>query len=259
VAWGGGNSEQVRRHATEAAALAPDVILVTGSTALAALLQATRTVPIVFVNITDPVGGGYVRSLSRPGGNATGFVQYEYSLSAKWLELLKQIAPQVTRALVFRDPAITSGIGQFAVVQSVASSVGIDVSPANVQDVGEIESVIAEIARAGQGGMILTGSALALPRSGLITRLAIQHKLPLICVRRHFAETGCLVSYGPDIREQYRRAAGYIDRILKGEKPADLPVQVPTRYELIVNLKTAKAIGLTVPPAVLARADEVIE
>jgi putative tryptophan/tyrosine transport system substrate-binding protein len=258
VRWGDANPERIRHHAAELAALAPDVILVTGATPLAALLQATRTVPIVFVNIADPVGGGFVRSLSRPGGNATGFIQYEYSLSAKWLELLKEIAPGVTRALVFRDPAI-AGIGQFAVIQSVASSVGIEVSPANLQDVGEIESSIAETARAGQGGVILTGSALTISRSGLITRLAIQYKLPLICIRRYFAENGCLISYGPDVRDQYGRAAGYIDRILKGEKPADLPVQVPTRYELVVNLKTAKALGLTVPPSVLARADEVIE
>jgi putative tryptophan/tyrosine transport system substrate-binding protein len=258
VRWGDANPERIRHNAAELAALAPDVILVTGATPLAALLQATRTVPIVFVNIADPVGGGFVRSLSRPGGNATGFIQYEYSLSAKWLELLKEIAPGVTRALVFRDPAI-AGIGQFAVIQSVASSVGIEVSPANLQDVGEIESSIAETVRAGQGGVILTGSALTISRSGLINRLAIQHKLPLICIRRYFAESGCLISYGPDVRDQYGRAAGYIDRILKGEKPADLPVQVPTRYELVVNLKTAKALGLTVPPSVLARADEVIE
>jgi putative ABC transport system substrate-binding protein len=259
VRWGDANPERIRHHAAELAALAPDVILVTGATPLAALLQATRTVPIVFVNIADPVGGGFVRSLSRPGGNATGFIQFEYSLSAKWLELLKEIAPGVTRALVFRDPAITAGIGQFAVIQSVASSVGIEVSPANLQDVGEIESSIAETARAGQGGVILTGGPLTISRSGLITRLAIQHKLPLICIRRYFAESGCLVSYGPDVRDQYRRAAGYVDRILKGEKPADLPVQAPTKYELVINLKTAKTLGLVMPPSVLARADEVIE
>jgi putative ABC transport system substrate-binding protein len=259
VRWGGGNPERNRRNAADIAALAPDVIVVNGTSALAPLLRATRSVPIVFVNIIDPVGGGFVRRQSRPGGNATGFVQFEYSLSAKWLELLKEIDPRVMRALVFRDPTITSGVGQFAVIQSVASSVGIEVIPVNVEDVNEIESSVEELARSDQGGLILAGSAFAVPRIGLITRLAIRYKLPLISARRYLAENGALISYGPDYLDQYRRAATYVDRILKGEKPADLPVQAPTKYELIVNLKTAKAIGLTVPPTLLARADEVIE
>ena len=259
VHWSAGDPARTRRHAAELVALAPDVIMVTGGGALAVLLQATRTVPVVFVNITDPVGAGFVRSLSRPGGNATGFVQSEYSLSGKWLELLKEIAPAVTRAAVFRDPAIVSGIGQFAVIQSVASSIGIEVSPISLQNAAEIESSITDLVHAGNGGLILTASALAVRHSGLIIGLAARHKLPMVCFRRRYVDAGGLISYGPDVLDQYRRAAGYVDRILKGEKPADLPVQVPTRYELVVNLKTAKAMGLTLPPSVLARADEVIE
>jgi putative tryptophan/tyrosine transport system substrate-binding protein len=224
------------------------------------LLQATRTVPIVFVAVADPVGAGFVKSLARPGGNATGFIQFEYTLSGKWLELLKQIAPSVTRVAVLRDAAITSGIGQFAVIQSVAPSVvGVEVSAINVRDAGEIEGEIADFARTSNGGLILTASALANTHRDLIIALAARHKLPAIYHRRHFVASGGLISYGYDLFDQCRRAAGYVDRILKGEKPADLPVQAPTKYELVINLKTAKSLGLDVPPTLLARADEVIE
>ena len=223
------------------------------------LLQATRTVPIVFVNVADPVGAGFVDSLSRPGGNATGFMQFEYSLSAKWLELLKQIAPGVTRAAVLRDAALTSGTGQFAVIQSVASSVGVEVSPVNVRDAGEIERAVAAFARSPNGGLVVTSSALVVRHRELIVGLAARHKLPAVYYRRLFVDDGGLVSYGYDLLDQFRRAAGYVDRILKGEKPADLPVQAPTKYDLVINLKTAKALGLDVPPTLLARADEVIE
>ena len=215
--------------------------------------------PIVFVNVADPVGAGFVDSLARPGGNATGFMQFEYGLSGKWLELLKEIAPGVTRAAVLRDPALTAGIGQFAAIQSVAPSLGVEVSPVNVRDAGEIERAVAAFARAPNGGLIVTASALALRHRELIIALAARHKLPAVYYRRYFVTDGGLISYGPDLVDQYRRAAGYVDRILKGEKPADLPVQAPTKYELVINLKTAKALGLTVPPSLLARADEVIE
>ena len=257
--WGAGDADNIRKYAAELAALAPDVILATGTAAMAPLLQATRTVPIVFVNVADPVGAGFVDSLARPGGNATGFMQFEYSLSGKWLELLKQIAPGVTRAAVLRDPAITAGIGQFAVIQSVAPSVGVEVSPVNVRDAGEIERAVAAFARSSNGGLIVTASALAVVHRDLIIALAARHKLPAVYYRRYFVTGGGLISYGPDLVDQYRRAAGYVDRILKGEKPADLPVQAPTKYELVINLKTAKALGLDVPPTLLARADEVIE
>ena len=240
-------------------ALAPDVILAAGSSTVAPLLQATRTVPIVFAIVPDPVGAGFVDSLARPGGNATGFMQFEYGLSGKWLELLKEIAPGVTRAAVLRDPAITAGIGQFAVIQSVAPSVGVEVSPVNVRDAGEIERAITAFARAPNGGLIVTASALATVHRDLIITLAARHKLPAVYSNALFVAAGGLISYGPDFVDQYRRAAGYVDRILKGEKPADLPVQAPTKYELVINLKTAKALGLTVPPSLLARADEVIE
>jgi ABC-type uncharacterized transport system substrate-binding protein len=223
------------------------------------LLQATRTVPIVFVNVADPVGAGFVDSLSRPGGNTTGFMQVEYGLSGKWLELLKQIVPGVMRAAVLRDPAITSGIGQFAVIQSVAPSVGVEVSAINVRDAGEIERAVAAFARSSNGGLIVTASALSVSHRELIIALAARHKLPAVYYRRYFVTSGGLISYGYDIVDHFRRAAGYIDRILKGEKPADLPVQAPTKYELVINLKTAKALGLDVPTTVLARADEVIE
>jgi putative ABC transport system substrate-binding protein len=226
---------------------------------LAPLLQATRSVPIVFVSVADPVGAGFVESMARPGGNATGFIQFEYSLSGKWLELLKEIAPGVTRALVLRDPDITAGIGQFAVIQSVASSIGVDVGPVNLRDAGEIERAVAAFARSANGGLVATASALSLVHSELILTLAARHKLPAMYPRRSFVVAGGLISYGFDALGQVERAAGYVDRILKGAKPADLPVQAPTKYELVLNLKTAKALGLTVPPSMLARADEVIE
>ena len=242
--WGGGDADTTRRHAAELAALAPDVILASGASTMPPLLQATRTVPIVFVNVADPVGAGFVDSLSRPGGNATGFMQFEYSLSGKWLELLKQIAPSVTRAAVLRDPALTAGIGQFAIIQSVASSVGVEVSAINLRDAPEIERGVTAFARSANGGLIVTASALSLRHRDLIIALAARHKLPAVYYRRYYVASGGLVSYGYDIVDQYRRAAGYVDRILKGEKPADLPVQAPTKYELVINLKTAKALGL---------------
>jgi putative ABC transport system substrate-binding protein len=257
--WPTGDAEKTRKYAAELIALAPDVILAVGAANMTALLQATRTVPIVFVAVADPVGAGYVDSLSRPGGNATGFMLFDYGLSAKWLELLKQIAPSVTRAAVLRDPAITSGIGQFAVIQSVAASVGVEVSPVDVRDAPEIERGVAAFARSGNGGLIVTGSTLSLVHRELIIALAARHRLPAIYFQRAFVTGGGLISYGPDPVDQYRRAASYVDRILKGEKPADLPVQAPTRYELVLNLKTAKALGLDVPATVLARADGVIE
>jgi putative tryptophan/tyrosine transport system substrate-binding protein len=223
------------------------------------LLQATRTVPVVFVSVADPVGAGFVDSLAKPGSNATGFIQFEYSLSAKWLELLKEIAPRVTRVAVLRDPAITSGIGQFAVIQLVASSLGVEVSAVNVRDAGEIERAVAAFARSPNGGLILTASALSVVHRELIVALAARHKLPAVYYRRYFVTSGGLISYGFDLIDQFRRAAGYVDRILKGEKPADLPVQAPNKYELVINLKTAKALGIEVSPMLLARADEVIE
>jgi putative ABC transport system substrate-binding protein len=257
--WSAANADNVRKYAAELAALAPDVILAGGTGTVGPLLQATHTVPIVFVGVADPVGAGFVNSLSRPGGNATGFMQFEYSLSAKWLELLKQIAPGLTRAAVLRDAAATGGIGQFAVIQSVASSVGVEVSPVSVRDAGEIERAVTAFARSSNSGLIVTASGLATIHRKLIIGLAARHKLPAVYPRRLFVTDGGLISYGADRLDQYRRAAGYVDRILKGAKPADLPVQAPTRYELVINLKTAKALGLTVPPIVLARADEVIE
>src|SRR5436190_3618894 len=226
---------------------------------LAALLQATRMVPIVFVNVADPVGAGFVDSLGRPGGNVTGFMQFEYSLSGKWLELLKQVAPSVTRAAVLRDPALTSGIGQFAVIQSVAPAVGVDVIPVNVRDAGEIERAVTAFARTSNGGLVVTSSALTVRHRDLIIALAARHKLPAVYYRRYYAASGGLISYGYDLFHQYRRAAGYVDRILKGDKPAELPVQAPTKYELVINLRTAKALSLSVPDMLLARADEVIE
>src|SRR6266511_798596 len=257
--WGLGQADTIRRQAAELAALAPDVVLSSGTASLAQLMQATHTVPIVFVNVSDPVGGGFVDSLSRPGGNATGFMQFEYDLSGKWLELLKQIAPNVTRAAVLRDPALPSGIGQFAVIQSVAPSIKVEVRPVSVRDAAEIERALAAFARSPNGGLIVTSSALTVRHRELIIALAARHKLPAVYYRRYFVATGGLISYGYDTVDQYRRAAGYVDRILKGEKPADLPVQAPTKYELVINLKTAKALGLDVPATVLARADEVIE
>jgi putative tryptophan/tyrosine transport system substrate-binding protein len=256
--FGAGNANNIRRYSAELVSLAPDVILVAGN-AVEQLLQATRAVPIVFVIVPDPVGAGYVDNLSRPGGNVTGFMQFEYSLTAKWLELLKQISPGVTRAAVLRESALPAGIGQFAVIQYVALSVGVEVSPVNVRDAPEIERAIAAFARQPNGGLIITASALAAVHRDLIATLAARHKLPAVYSQRHFVAGGGLISYGADFIDQHRQAAGYVDRILKGEKPADLPVQAPTKYELVINLKTAKALGLDIPATVLARADEVIE
>jgi putative ABC transport system substrate-binding protein len=240
-------------------ALAPDVILADSSATVAPLLQATRSVPIVFTIVADPVGAGYVDSLARPGGNITGFSNFEYSITGKWLELLKDIAPRVTRAAVLRDSTIAAGPGQFGAIQAVAPSLGVDLRPVDVRDAGEIERAIAAFALDSNGGLIVTGSSAATFHRELIIALAARHRLPAVYNNRRFAAEGGLISYGTDFVDQYRRAAGYVDRILKGEKPADLPVQAPTRYELIINLKTAKALGLEVPATLLARADEVIE
>jgi putative ABC transport system substrate-binding protein len=257
--WGGGDPDRVRRYAAELAALAPDVILVSSGSAVAAMQNATRTVPIVFVGVTDPVGGGYVASLARPGANSTGFTLFEYGTSGKWLELLKQIAPRLTRVAVIRDPSITSGTGQLAAIQAVAPSVGAELTPVNVRDAGEIERAIAAFAQGPNGGLIVTISPLANLHRGLLIALAAQHRLPTVYPGRYFVADGGLISYGPDSVNEYRLAAGYIDRILRGEKPADLPVMQPTKFELVINLKTAKTLGLTVPPNLLATADEVIE
>ena len=257
--WAGGKGDDIRRHAAELAVLAPDVILALGTSTLAPLLQATRTVPIVFMALSDPVAAGFVDSLARPGGNATGFMNFEFSLSGKWLELLKQIAPGVTRVAVLRDPAISAGIGLFSAIQSAAPSLRMDVSPVNMRDAGEIERAVAAFARSPNGGLILTGSGLANVHRDLIIMLAARHKLPAVYYERSFVTAGGLISYGADYVDQFRRAAGYVDRILKGEKPADMPVQAPTKYELVINLKTAKTLGLTVPPSLLASAGEVIE
>jgi ABC-type uncharacterized transport system substrate-binding protein len=240
-------------------ALAPDVILAGSSPAVTALQQLTRTVPIVFVSIVDPVGGGFVESLARPAGNTTGFTYFEYGMSAKWLELLKEIAPRVTRAAVLRDPTIASGAGQYAVIQAAAPSFGVELRPVGVRDAGEIERVIALFGRSSDGGLIVTGSALAAAHRDLIVALAARHRLPAVYPFRYFTTGGGLISYGPDSIDPYRRAAGYVDRILKGEKPADLPVQAPTKYVLVINLKTAKTLGLEIPDKLLALADEVIE
>jgi putative tryptophan/tyrosine transport system substrate-binding protein len=257
--WGGGDADRIRKYAAELATLNPDVLLATGAPATQQLLRATRTVPIVFVLVPDPVGSGFVESLSRPGGNATGFMQFEYGLSGKWLELLKEIAPGVTRAAVLRDPALPAGIGSFAIIQSVAQSVGVDVSPISVRDAAEIERAISAFARSSNGGLIVTPSALARVHINLIITLAARHKLPAVYWDRPSVASGGLISYGANDIDPFRRAAGYVDRILKGENPADMPVQAPTKYELVINLRTAKALGLTVPATLLARADEVIE
>jgi putative ABC transport system substrate-binding protein len=259
VRWAGPYAENIRKHAAELAALAPDVILANGSVGVAPLLQMTRTVPIVFVIVPDPIGGGFVDSLARPGGNATGFLQFEYGLSGKWLELLKQIAPNVTRAAVMRDPTSPAGTGQFGAIQSVAPSLGVEVIPVGIRDAGEIGRAIAAFARGSNGGLIVTGSAFAQLHRDLIITLAARHKLPAVYFERFFVTAGGLIGYGPDLVDQFRRAADYVDRILKGEKPADLPVQAPTKYELVINLKTARALGLDLPATLLARADEVIE
>jgi putative ABC transport system substrate-binding protein len=257
--WATANPADIRRHAAELVALAPDVILATGSSAVGSLQQATRSVPIVFVGLIDPVGAGLVESLARPGSNTTGFLLYEYSLSGKWPELLKEIAPNVTRVAVLRDPAITSGAVQFGVIQAIAPSLRVEVSPVNVRGGDEIERAVVAFAGSPNGGLIVTGSGLATVHRDLIVTLAAQHRLPAVYSNRVFVGAGGLISYGPDYIDMYRRAAAYVDRIIRGGNAADLPVQAPTKYELVINLKTAKALGLDVPATLLARADEVIE
>jgi putative ABC transport system substrate-binding protein len=257
--WASDDTARIRRETAELVALAPDVILTSGSPAIAALQQATRTVPIVFATAGDPVGAGFVDSLSRPGGNITGFAIFEYAIGSKWLELLKEISPRMTRVAVARDPAVAAGAGLFGAIQTAAPSFGVEVNPINVRDGPGIERDVIAFARFSNGGLVVTGTPLAQLHRNLIITLAARHKLPAVYFERFFAADGGLMSYGADFIDQYRRAAGYVDRILKGEKPADLPVQAPTKYELVVNLKTAKALGLEVPPTLLARADEVIE
>jgi putative tryptophan/tyrosine transport system substrate-binding protein len=254
-----GDNDRARAFAAELVALAPDVVLTSGASTVGLMLQATRTVPVVFAGVADPVGAGFVDSLARPGGNATGFTSYEYSLSGKWLELLKEITPGVKRVAVFRDPAISAGTGQFAAIQMAAPSFGVELSPINVHDAAEIERAVTAFARSGNGGMIVTTSASVLAHRDLIITLADRHKLPAVYYAGFWVAGGGLASYGPDYVDQYRRAAGYVDRILKGENPAQLPVEAPTRYELVVNLKTAKALGLELPATLIGRADEVIE
>jgi putative ABC transport system substrate-binding protein len=257
--WGAVDADHSRRYAAELVALAPDVILASGVPVVTALLQATRTVPIVFAQVVDPVGSGLVASLARPGGNATGFTVFEYGMSGKWVELLKEIAPGVKRVAVLRDAGSSSGIGQLGAIQSAASSFGMELSLVGMTDAGEIEHAVTAFARAANGGVIVTGSTPAIIHRELITTLAARHRLPAVYAFRYFVTVGGLISYGPDSIDPFRRAAGYVDRVLKGEKPADLPVQAPTKYELVINLKTARALALDVPASVLARADEVIE
>jgi ABC-type uncharacterized transport system substrate-binding protein len=258
--WATTDAGEIRRHAAELAALAPDIILAaTGTATVAPLLQATRTVPIVFTTVIDPVGAGFVASLARPGGNATGFTIFEYGMSGKWLELIKEIAPQVTRAAVLRDPGIASGIGQFATVRAVAPSFGVELTPVDARDAAEIERALTAFAGAGAGGLIVTASGAATRHRELIVGLAARHKLPAVYGGRWFVAGGGLISYGPDYVDQFRQAAGYVDRILKGEKPADMPVQAATKYGLVINLKTARELGLELPATLLARADEVID
>ena len=259
IRWSGGKSDDARKYAAELIALKPDVILASGGAIVGPLLQATRTVPIVFTQTPDPVAAGFVASLARPGGNATGFTQVEYGMAAKWLELLKEIAPSVTRAAILRDPAVPEGIGQFTVIQSVAPALKVVVSPIDIRNAGEIERALTEFARSDNGGLILTSSALANVQRDLIISLAAKFRLPAVYSFRFFASAGGLAAYGSDSIDPHRRAAGYIDRILKGEAPADMPVQAPTKYELAINLKTAKTLGLTIPPSLLSRADELIE
>ena len=259
IRWATTNAAEIRRHATELAALAPDVILATGDSTMPPLLEATRTVPIVFPVVSDPVGAGYVDSLARPGGNATGFMTTEYSIGGKWLELLKEIAPKVTRVAVLRDPAIPAQTAQFGAIQAVAPALRVEVIPINLRDAGEIEQPVGTFARSPNGGLIATAGGAAVRHRDLIVTLAARYRLPAVYWERLFVAAGGLISYGADLVEQYRRAAGYVDRILKGAKPADMPVQAPTKYELVINLKTAKALGLTVPQSLLSRADEMIE
>jgi putative ABC transport system substrate-binding protein len=257
--WAEGSVSDIRRYATDLVALAPEVLVAFGPASTEALLQATHTVPIVFGGVPDPVGTGFIESMARPGGNATGFAPFEYTLSGKWLELLKEIAPSVTRTAVLRDPEVTVGIGQFAMIQGVAPSLGVDVRAINLRDAGDIERAVTAFAGSPNGGLILTISPSAVAHHELIIALAAKYKLPAVYYRRYYVASGGLISYGYDALQQYRGVAGYVDRILKGEKPADLPVQAPNKYELVINLKTAKALGLDVPHSLLARADEVIE
>jgi putative ABC transport system substrate-binding protein len=258
IRWAADNAD-ARKYATELIALAPDVILASSTVAVAPLVQMTRTVPIVFSTVIDPVGSGFVDSLARPGGNITGFTLYEYAMSGKWLQLLKEIAPGVTRAAVLRDPTIATGPAQFAAIQAVAPSLGVELRPVDARDEGEIERAIALFAQSPNSGLIVTGAPQAVSHRDLIIALATRHRLPAVYNARFYTVDGGLISYGPDLIDQYRRAASYVDRILKGEKPAEMPVQAPTKYELVINLKTAKALGLEIPAPVLARADEVIE
>jgi putative ABC transport system substrate-binding protein len=257
--WGVGDADRIRKYAAELVALGPDVILANSSGVLAPLLKASRTVPIVFTSVADPVGAGYVDSLARPGRNATGFIVFEYSIAAKWLELLKEIAPRVTRAAVLRESAIAAGPAMFGVIQAAAPSLGVDLRVVDVRDAGEIEHAITAFAQGSNSGLIVIGSPGSIFHRDLVIALAARHRLPAVYAVRVFAVAGGLISYGPDSADQQRRAAGYVDRILKGEKPADLPVQAPTKYELTINLKAAKALGIEIPSTLLARADEVIE
>ena len=259
IRWGAGDAERYRRYAEELVALAPDVILAPTSAVVAALQRATRTVPIVFTSVIDPVGAGFVANLARPGGNMTGFAAFEYGISGKWLALLKEIAPGIKRAAVLRDAAIAAGIGQLAAIQAVAPSLGVELSPVDLRGDSELERAVAEFARVPNGGVIVTAGPAANVHRERINALMVRHRLPAVWPFRYYVESGGLVGYGPDIISQYRPAAGYVDRILKGEKSADLPVQAPTKYELVINLKTAKALGLTVPDSILVRADKVIE
>jgi putative ABC transport system substrate-binding protein len=257
--WGMGDTDRYRKYAAELVALAPDVLLSPNTGTTRALQQATRTMPIVFAGATDPIGGGLVASLARPGGNVTGFTGFDFGMTGKWLELLKEIAPRMTRVAVLRNPTTTGGVGQFGAIQAVAPAFGVEVRPVDVHDAGEIEREVTAFAGGPNGGLVVISTALATVHRELIITLAARHRLPAVYPFRYFVTDGGLISYGPDEIDPFRRAAGYVDRILKGEKPADLPVQAPTKFQTVINLKTAKALGLTVPPSLLARADEVIE
>jgi putative tryptophan/tyrosine transport system substrate-binding protein len=257
--WAGGDPESIRKDAEELVTLKPDLILSSGTPSVAALQKATRSVPIVFAQVVDPVGSGFVETLARPGGNITGFSVFEFGISGKWLELLKEIAPNVTRAAILRDVALASGSGQLGALQSVAPLLGVELRPVDVSDAAAIERAVVAFARSRNGGLIITASTLAVIHRKLITKLAAEHRLPAVYHSSYYVSSGGLISYGPNSIDPFRRAAGYVDRILKGEKPADLPVQAPTKYELVVNLKAAKALALDIPPSLLARADEVIE